>query len=300
MATNPMQKKARNAFLLGVVIMLVISIVIGALLFLLLFKGKGQMEEGEKTAYAYKLTQDVKAGQEITQEMVVSVETTTKVTPEDWIMSKTADKKDVLLEPGRKAKIGLTAGTLLSNSMLYGDEDIADDLRLVEFNMITLPITLTAGDYIDVRFSMPSGQDFIVVSKKEIMHVSENTIGLCLSEDEILMMNCAIVENYQILASYMYATLYVDSWLQADASPTYPLNDDVIRLINEDPNIVSDAFEAIKERTAYLNVLRRDIINPELERDPEGARQNLEGLIVQQQEKARDAREKYLSGLSEY
>lgn len=70
MVSNPMQRKSRNAFLLGVIITLVITGAIIALLFLQL-KQKNEELKAELAAKVrvYTLTQNVKAGQTLTEDM---------------------------------------------------------------------------------------------------------------------------------------------------------------------------------------------------------------------------------------
>lgn len=70
MAMNPMQKKARISFLLGVIITLVITGVIIVLLFLYTNKLRTQIDTltGDLTSI-YVLTQDVKSGQELTEDL---------------------------------------------------------------------------------------------------------------------------------------------------------------------------------------------------------------------------------------
>ena len=67
MATNPMQRKARNSFLLGMLITLVIAGAIIALLFIQLknYKEKEQ-EEKANSVKVWVLGQDVISGQVIT------------------------------------------------------------------------------------------------------------------------------------------------------------------------------------------------------------------------------------------
>ena len=70
MASNPMQRKSRNSFLLGVILTLLIAGVIIAFLFLQL-KQKTEELNAELSAKVkvYTLTQDVKAGQVLTEDM---------------------------------------------------------------------------------------------------------------------------------------------------------------------------------------------------------------------------------------
>lgn len=71
MATNPMQRKARNSFLLGMLVMLLISGIVIAFLFIQL-KTKMDKEKAELQAsvQAYVLNQDVSSGQVITTDML--------------------------------------------------------------------------------------------------------------------------------------------------------------------------------------------------------------------------------------
>lgn len=99
----------------------------------------------------------------------------------------------------------MKANTVVTSSMIAkSDEKTTNDLRIQEYNMLRLSSQIAAEDYIDIRFRMPSGEDYIVVSKKkvEIPQIdgvdSATTIWLQLTEDEILTMSNAIVENYMM------------------------------------------------------------------------------------------------------
>ena len=71
MATNPMQRKARNSFLLGMLVMLLIAgVIIALLLMQLMNKIKEEKENLANSVNAYVLNQDVKSGQVITTDML--------------------------------------------------------------------------------------------------------------------------------------------------------------------------------------------------------------------------------------
>lgn len=70
MASNPMQRKSRNSFLLGIIVTLLITGIIIAMLLLLLKQKNDQIKaEEEAKRLVYTLTQDVKAGQILTEDM---------------------------------------------------------------------------------------------------------------------------------------------------------------------------------------------------------------------------------------
>ena len=185
--------------------------------------------------------------------------------------------------------------------MLYGDDsEILASLRYVEYNMITMPTTLDVGSFIDIRLRLPNGQDLIVVSKKEIANVYGQTIGLNLTEDEILILNSAIVERYIITASELYMTTYVEPGTQTAAKYTYMPTSEVIALMNMDENIVAEARAALASLYAKQGVTEiRGQINTIRNQYGE-AESNIEAGIQAQIEAAQKARKDYLSGLEGY
>ena len=82
MAVNPMQKKARNSFLLGVLITLLIAGVIIIFLFMQLQQEKTKQQQIELSyTNVYTLGQDVKSGQVITSNMINIKQVVTSTVP---------------------------------------------------------------------------------------------------------------------------------------------------------------------------------------------------------------------------
>ena len=226
MVANPMQKRARNSFLLGVIITLIICALIGGVIyFLMSSKDKAKEEEEGTLTYAYRLKTNVRSGEEITFAMVESVLVTEKAVPQGAFASKiqNGDSKkwvDKAFPGGYKSKLDLNAGTILTDSLVYIEDELSSDKRYVEYNMLVLPTTITEGDYIDIRLTLPDGEDLIVVSKKEVKSILGDTVGLELTEDEILMMESAIVEAYIMTSSKLYAIQYVEPGMQEASTNT--------------------------------------------------------------------------------
>ena len=291
MPTNPIQRKTRNAFLLGMLIMLVVAIVVVAILYFTVFSDMsvGTQDKGG-TVYAYRLISQVKSGEQISASKVELVKLHSSDLPQDYA-------SETIKVTAYKSKVDLQPGTVLSKSLLYENEKVANSTRLVELNMLTLPSTLSIGDYIDVRFTMPSGQNFIVLSKKQIMSLNNTTVGLHLTEDEILMMSGAIIESYIIKASNLHAVQYIEAGLQQAAIPTYVINSDVYELIRsnsskvniEDYSKLNDSLEGSE------NLI--NMINQELGKYTEVETDNIQEGIEKEKE---TAMELYLSGLQGY
>lgn len=306
MVANPMQRKARNSFLLGMAITLVVCAIIGvAVYFLLSGQGKEKEEQEGVLTYAYRLKTDVRSGEEITFDKVESVLVTEKAVPTGAFPSKTkiTDSKgketwiDSTFPSGYNSKIDLSAGTILADSMVYEGEKLTNDTRYVEYNMLVLPTTIMQGDYIDIRLTLPNGQDLIVISKKEVKALLGDTVGLELTEDEILMMESAIVESYIMTASKLYAIQYIEAGIQNAATKTYTPTEAVQGLIQRNPNITTEAKTNIQNK---FNGDIRTWINSDKNGYAATTDTNLETGIQEEIENAKKAREAYLSGLTSY
>lgn len=307
MAVNPMQRKANNSFLLGILITLLITGVIIALLLMQLSKLNAQIKAEEaNTVYAYVITSEVKSGTEIQASQVKGVEINSNITSEGVYSSKTADNKadltGALFPIGKKAKVDLNPGTIVTADITYEDEVLASDVRKVEYNIVTLPTQIQTGEYIDIRLSLPGGQDYIVVSHKEVEIPqingidSESCMWVELDEAEILTMSNAIVEAYRMNGSKLYATRYVEAGMQDAASVTYLPSDEVIALMQKDNNIVQTAKNAIfaRTRTDEKGVIRNPINNA---KNHEDAEDNLTAGVTKEIQGLQEERQKYLESL---
>lgn len=154
------------------------------------------------------------------------------------------------------SKINMKANTIITpDYVVQSDAVVTNDARKEEYNMISLPIDLMTDDYIDIRLMLPSGQNFIVISKTQVeiptnsdkSYVAD-TIRIQLNEGEILSLSSAMVEAYGIQGAYLYANKYVEPGIQDPATPTYYPNDEVINQINANPNIVGLAREELNKR----------------------------------------------------
>jgi len=297
MATNPMQKRARNSFLLGMLIMLVISGAVIALLFMQLMNiQKAQKELEESYVKVYALNKDVESGQEVTLSDFTPIDTSRNAAPTNAVNATSFNEEGKIY-----SKLNLTKGTVVSADMLYREDDArGNDVRRQEYNVVVLPMDLQTGDYIDVRLLLPSGQDFIVVSKKqvEIPQIagvdSTDTIWINLSEDEILSMSSAIIDAYMMKGAKLYATIYPEAGNQEAATPTYTVSGEVAALINGDPNILTEARNAL---VARYNTAFRENINSVIGREVD-TKTNEETEMEESIVKSQTSREEYLQSLT--
>lgn len=290
MAINPMQRKARNSFLLGMLLMLVIALIVVGILFMQIQGMKKQEQQIAKNSkIVYMLKRDIKSGENITSADVEPKTIETNIANSE--IAQTAD----LIDEKTIAKIDLPKGSFVAKSMITTiDEKVTNDLRIQEFNMILLPTDLSKNDYIDIRITFPNGQDYIVVSKKRVIQLSQNTVFIKLTEDEILTMSNAIVDAYIKEGSNLYANKYEDPGIQTAATPTYPVNNDVLGIISSNPNIVEQARNALWKR--YQKELRTNI-DTMLVNGAEDSAERIKAGVEEQIQKQQEERARYVETL---
>ena len=366
MAINPMQKKARVNFILGMLVMLLIAGVVIAFLVMSMMNLQNEIEKKKaETVNVYTLNQNVKSGQIITTDMITMQQVNKSMVPSNGIndisiiqnyslksgdgdnlitdYERTSDgkiignpklyieiqdenrtKKYVVYKENENdyfyyrneeeqedkvylklnnvplvAKVDMNANTVITRELLNkADSLVQDDVRTEEFNTISLPVDLASGDYVDIRLTLPTGQDYLVVSKKEtnIPYIDGvealGTIKMNLTEEERLYINCAIIDNFAIKGSKLYATKYTDPGLQKEAIVTYPPSVETMNLLKNNDNILDEAKEELVNRytQAYIE-FRNNNINPFI--DQEEIPDKVEESIINSQE----TRQKYLDSM---
>ena len=301
MASNPMQRKSRNSFILGV---LIAVLVMGAIVAVLLLKIKNmQAKENDRLANlikVYALNTDVKSGDTLDASMFVQVETDKNAAPTDAI-------KGTALTENSIAKIDLSKGMILTASMVAeSDNPTTSDLRIQEYNMLRLESQIAQDDYIDVRLRLPNGLDYIVVSKKrvEIPQIdgvdSENTIWIKLTEDETLAMSNAIVEAYKLEGAVLYTAKYVEPGTQEKATPTYIPSAEVVNLVTQNPNVVQEAKTAMYNRYQQFTSNRNNINSQLSAVDEDEAKSRVTSGTTTEVTTAQDQRKSYLDALAGY
>ena len=264
---NPMQRRSKNSFLLGV---FVTVILMGLVAFVLMMKIKNLNSEVKsmksKQKLAYVAAMDLESGQELTMETVKQEQVQTSVIA--VIDGSYIDPIDE--ETGEpfvyKTKISIPAGTIITEDMLYTEKDATTkDQRIQEYNMVALPSQLMDGSYVDIRLRLASGQDYVVLSKKRVEQANATTIWLKVDETEILTMNNAIIEAWMLTGSKLYAIEYTEPGLQEKAVSTFPISGETLELIRTNPNVLNEARKALEDRyTDGLVNQRNNVINSAL------------------------------------
>lgn len=192
------------------------------------------------TKIAYIPLEDLKYNTVIEEHMFEKVEVFSSVSQEDFI-----DENDL----GKVINLETPAGSPVLKHMV--EEQLpANDLRNVEFSTFMLQSNIVKNDFIDVRIRFPNGEDYIVLSKKKIedVRLQTSTIWLNIKHSELMTMSSAIVDAYLKDGTKLYVVKYVSAQTQDRAQETYPVNENVRKIMKEDPNILEKALNVLSEQ----------------------------------------------------
>lgn len=165
---------------------------------------------------------------------------------------------------GMQALIDISQDTPVLASMVSSIE-ISTDLREYEVATAALMTDQLDDDYVDVRILFPDGSDYLVVSKKPVhdLNLEKCVFNTYLNEDEILRFSSAIIDAFTISGTYMYTTRYVESSIQEEAVPNYPVRSSTLAVMESDPNILSVAKETLNQQARLDLATRLSVLTEE-------------------------------------
>lgn len=173
---------------------------------------------------------------------------------------------------GKYFKTSLKTGTSISSDMVYAEE-LTDDMRYLDAVLHNIPVGLKSGSYVDVRITLPSGQDFISMGRKRVADINNGVLKLVVTEKDILTYNSMLIDSYLYTGTQLYALEYIEGGIQAQADTFYPISSSVLAIAQKNPNLL----EAIKsdiiiqrenlEGTITTSKIKQDDVNLTLERN---------------------------------
>ena len=150
------------------------------------------------------------------------------------------------------ATCDIAAGTPIFSTLVAVNEFGASD-RDYEVSVANLMTTQADYDYVDVRIGYPDGSDYVVLSKKQIrnLNLANCVFTTTLDEAEIQRMASAILDAYLMSGSHIYTTRYVESSLQEEAKPNYPVRESALAMLSKTNNV--NIEETLSVATMELN-----------------------------------------------
>lgn len=195
----------------------------------------------------WTVVKQVKAGDPITEENLEQLSMYSSLLNDQYV----TDISDII---GQYFKIAVSPGTpIFHNSVMF--EEVDDTLRDRDIVLDRITVGIEVGDYIDIRMTMPYGDDYVVIPHKRVYGINEGTIKLYLTELEWNTYLGAEVDYYlnKDYGCTIYADKYVEPGLQQDAIAFYAVPTNIAALLQKNPNIVD------KEAAGSLNEWRESI-----------------------------------------
>ena len=297
MTVNPMQRRTRNSFILGFGVAILVAMVIVALLVVMMRKTSSELKkEKAKQRQLLVASADIKDSSVVNEANTVMENTLVSVNIEEVATLDDLTKEgEIILSRNRIPK-----GTVITKSMLYREEEKdMHNLRILELNMLMLPSRLEEGDVVDIRLALPSGENFIVLTKKIIEEADRDSIWIKATEEEILILNAAMVESYMVEGSKLEALMYANPGVQKAAAQTYPLSRESWEVIEANDNITEKARTELVARHNKTVGLRGVIANAKTAAMRENGLTRVHQAVADEISKMHEKREEYIEELTQ-
>ena len=202
----------------------------------------------------WTVSKPVKAGEKITSSMLHQTQIPRKYIVGAYI----TDESDII---GRLFKIAINPGTIITENMTMV-EDVEDSMRDRDIILDRWTVGLKEGDYVDVRMTMPYGDDYVVLSHKRVYYIGADVLKMHLTEAEWLRYQGAMIDYYlnHDYGCTIYADKYIEPGLQAEAVKYYAVPTNIAALIEKDPNILDDVTTEQRELNTWRNSIEELLV----------------------------------------
>lgn len=142
---------------------------------------------------------------------------------------------------GKYYKVDLQPGTTLTKDLVM--EEVYDEI-LYERDLFFdyLPVGLKVGDYIDIRLTLPYGEEFIVIQHERVQDMidASKLVKVILNEAQLALYTSARKDYalYKQKGLSVYITKYVEPGITDEAIPFYPVRKEMEASVEINPNIV--------------------------------------------------------------
>lgn len=193
------------------------------------------LQQDQETVYA--TTEDVKAGQVIEMDKITTVSIPQESVPENAIT------KESQLE-GKRFKISLKANSYLTKNMLLSHK-LNNNQRELDIVLSEIPIGLEVGDYVDIRVTFPEGQNYTVMSHKQVTGINGNTLKIVVIEQDFYRYESVKTDMSLYASTRLYATKYLEPGIQKQTKVYYPPRFNIAKQSLRDPNMHEKNFKKL-------------------------------------------------------
>lgn len=201
--------------------------------------GELETQVNTNTHNVFVAAQEIKMGEEITMD---------KLRVESQLLTHTAglfQDSDI----GKKSLVNIPAGSVMYAAYGGSREDESTS-RMVEYTCMYLSATLNKGDYVDVRIRYQNGEDFCLLSKKQIeeIAIATKSVHLVVNSTEIQMMSSAIIDANEFDA-VIYCVKYTAPSIQDPSEVNYLSRGEILCVLHDTE---SEEYKEIMKKRGEL------------------------------------------------
>lgn len=232
----------------------------------------GTLNQIGELVTAYAVSSDVVTGKKIDESDLLPIDV-----PISMVTNLTLDPAELI---GKYFKTSLTSGTAISSDVVYTDE-ITDDQRLLDVVVHNIPVGLKEGSFVDVRITLPKGEDFIAMAHKKVHTISGGVLKLVVTEKDIHTYNSMLIDSLIYPGTTLYAIEYLEGGIQSGADTYYPLSSNVLAIAQKDPNLLDAIKSDIIHRRESLETGLVSVDDEEVTRTLERGREKHQESITE-------------------
>lgn len=198
----------------------------------------------------YILMEGISQGETVTKEMLMAMEVEERIIPEKFV-------DDMTHIVGRTAVVDIPAKAILTESFFMGPEVESDSLETVEIRLESIPEIIGIGDLINLRIHFPSGQNYLLLGQKEVIHMNTelNFFFARLTTVELMALSSALEDCNKYPGTRLYLTKLdgVSKDDEVASHHEYPVNPNVLMLSRtlEDRERVLNERKTLDESLTY-------------------------------------------------
>lgn len=202
--------------------------------------------------YCYTVKTGVRSGDLVNQNDLQQIEIPSIIDSSYYV-------KDPSNIVGKYYKIAISNPTILTNDMFI-DDKVTDDMRSFDISLTSYSTGLKVGDYIDIYFTAPYGDRYLVLSKLKIRKISNSGLLTCyLTATQRHIYTGALIDYY--LNSDYGATMtgerYIEPGMQQKAVEYYQVPENIQALLHYDPNVTADEISELDASQAQRESIER-------------------------------------------
>lgn len=204
---------------------------------------------------AYTVVADVRSGDVITTDDFQEV-----TIPVSAVTDQTVLYTDDIV--GKLYKVNVHPGTILTSDLVMVNE-FEETAYQQDMSFDFLPLGLRAGDYIDVKVTLPYGETLVVMTHKRVENVvpNMNVINVYLNPAQQLLWQSALKDKalYAKKGFALYCSKYVEPGVQDAAYANYPIRTEMEAVATIDHNVIDKNVVINHNFRAAIDELLNDV-----------------------------------------